>query len=77
VMQGTGGLRKLRHAPRGRSGGKRGGVRVCYAHYPAHDHIFFIAAFSKNEKGNLTPAEKKAIRAGLRRLGENLKRSMP
>ncbi len=31
VMAGTGGVRKLRFAPPSRSGGKSGGLRVCYA----------------------------------------------
>ena len=40
VMRGTGGLRKLRHAPLHRSGGKSGGVRVCYAYFPQFSHVF-------------------------------------
>src|SRR2546429_505205 len=68
VMQGTGGLRKLRHAPRSRSGGKSGGIRVCYAHFPAHSHVYFVTAFAKNRQGNLTAAEKNAIRTLLRDL---------
>ena len=76
VMAGTGGLRKLRHAPKAGSGGKSGGVRVCYAHFPMYQHLFFVVAFGKNEKANLNRAEQNAIRAALQRLGENLRRSL-
>jgi hypothetical protein len=77
VMSGTGGLRKLRHAPHGRSGGKSGGVRVGYAYFPARAHVFFVVAFGKNEQANLTSAQRNAIRALLREIGEILERSHP
>jgi hypothetical protein len=32
VIQGTGGLRKMRFAPPSRGSGKRGGLRICYVH---------------------------------------------
>jgi hypothetical protein len=77
AMQGTGGLRKIRHAPRRRAGGKSRGVRVCYAHFPRFCHVYFIVAFGKNEKENLTAAEKREIRSLLREIGEDLNRRQP
>jgi hypothetical protein len=72
VMPGTGGLRKLRYAPRSRSGGKSGGVRVCYAHFPRHDYVYFVVAFAKNEQANLTASQKQRIRALLREIEQAL-----
>ena len=77
VMQGTGGLRKLRHAPHHRAGGKSGGVRVCYAYFPRFCHVYFIIAFGKNEKENLTATEKREMRSLLREIGEYLDRRQP
>ena len=59
LMQGTGGVRKFR-VGRG-SKGKSGGGRVIYVHYDADHPIFLLAAFAKNEKANLTKAERNEI----------------
>jgi hypothetical protein len=54
VIPGTGGLRI------GRSGhGKRGGARVVYYFHDAGVPIFLLAIYAKNEKGDLTAAEKR------------------
>ena len=39
-----------------------GAARVCYLYLPEHDLIFLIAMFAKNEKPNLTQAEKALYR---------------
>src|SRR5262249_34283945 len=57
VMEGTGGVRKLRWAVQGR--GKSGGVRVVYYHYSTTMPLFLLSVFAKNEKANLTDAEKR------------------
>ena len=59
VMQGTGGVRKLRVARGGR--GKSGGGRVVYIHHDADHPIFLPAAFAKNEKSNLSKAERNEL----------------
>lgn len=59
VMQGTGGFRKVRV---GRGGiGKRGGARVVYILRNEGFPIFLITAYPKNEKDNLTKAERNAL----------------
>lgn len=58
VISGTGGLRKFRWGAKGK--GKRGGVRVLYYYGGDHMPIFLIAIYAKNEKVDMTPAEKKA-----------------
>ena len=60
TMVGTGGLRKVRYAFAGR--GKSGGARVCYVDFAAFEKTYLIQVFSKNEKSNLTDAEKNAVK---------------
>src|SRR3954467_3326768 len=57
IIPGSGGLRKARI---GRDGvGKRGGARVVYYFYNEDFPIFLLALYAKNEKGDLTAAEKR------------------
>ena len=59
LIQGTGGFRKLRV---GRGGmGKRGGARVVYIFRNERFPIFLITAYGKNEKKNLTKAERNEL----------------
>jgi hypothetical protein len=60
VMKGTGGLRKVRFAFPG--SGKSGSVRVCYIDIEGVLEIHLIDVFAKNEKENLSKAERNAIR---------------
>ena len=62
VVPGTGGLRKVRFAPRSRHQGKSGSFRVGYAHFRLPDAIYFLAIYPKNEQANLTAAEKAEAR---------------
>ena len=57
-MSGTGGVRKIRFSGQRSSGGKSGGVRVCYAYFKEFDLIYLCAVFPKNEKANLSGQEK-------------------
>jgi hypothetical protein len=60
VIQGTGGLRKVRwSAPRS---GKRGGVRVIYFHVAADAQVRLLLIYRKGVKDDLTAAEKKTLR---------------
>ena len=56
IMQGTGGIRKLRWASG--SKGKSGGVRVIYYHYNETVPLFLLSIFGKSEKANLSKAER-------------------
>ncbi|HMD70470.1 MAG TPA: type II toxin-antitoxin system RelE/ParE family toxin [Bryobacteraceae bacterium] len=63
VIAGGGGMRKARWALPGR--GKRAGVRAIY-YFAAPDAVYFVAVYAKNEKENLSDAEKKALARILR-----------
>ncbi|HEX3358767.1 MAG TPA: type II toxin-antitoxin system RelE/ParE family toxin [Tepidisphaeraceae bacterium] len=62
VMRNTGGVRKVRFAPASRGSGKSGGFRICYLYFPAHDAVYFLLIFPKNEQPNLTSDQEKACR---------------
>ncbi len=60
VIQGTGGIRKMRFAFEKR--GKSGSARVIYVDFEVYEKIFLITAYPKNEKDNLTNAERNELR---------------
>lgn len=59
-IKGTGGIRKLRWAIGGR--GKSGGVRVIYYFSNQASPLWLLDIFGKNDRANLTGAEKNALR---------------
>ena len=68
VIGGTGGLRKVRFAPRRWKTGKRGAVRVCYVYFPDHWIVLLVTAYAKREKDDLTDEEKAGIRTYIRQV---------
>ncbi len=60
IIPETGGVRKIRWALAGR--GKRGGTRVIYYFHNEHLPVFLLAAYGKNEKANLSMAERNALK---------------
>lgn len=60
-IPGTGGVRKVRFAASGR--GKRGGARVIYYYLDKTMPLYALLAYAKNDKGDMTPAEKRAVSA--------------
>ncbi len=56
VMEGTGGIRKVRFSVANK--GKSGSVRVCYTDFAEYEVIYLITAFEKSDKENLTSEEK-------------------
>jgi len=61
LMQGTGGIRKLRWAANGK--GKSGGCRVVYFFHNHSKPLFLLTVFGKNEKANLSKAERNELAA--------------
>ncbi len=66
VMAGTGGLRKIRFAPPSWNTGKSGATRVCYALFSQIETVYLITLFAKNEKPNLSDAEKASAKKWLK-----------
>jgi hypothetical protein len=60
VIQGTGGLRKMRFAAPGSQRGKSSGFRVCYVDFSEFGFIFLVTIYTHNEKDNLSATEKRA-----------------
>lgn len=66
VIQGTGGLRKLRWGIKER--GKQGGIRVIYYFQKADAHIYLMTLYAKNEGVDLSAKEKKQLKAMMERV---------
>ena len=72
LMQGTGGVRKLRWASKGK--GKSGGSRVIYFYYNETIPLFLLTIFGKNEKINLSKAERNELSKSVKELIKSYKR---
>lgn len=60
LIQGTGGLRKVRWKQEGR--GKSGGVRAIYYWMTEDEQIYMLYVYPKSEQEDLTPEQKKALK---------------
>lgn len=59
IMEGTGGIRKLRWKRDG--SGKRGGARVISYYHNETYPLFLLTVFGKSEKANLSKAERNEL----------------
>ena len=59
IIAGSGGLRKVRWAIKGR--GKSGGVRVIYYWAVRRDRLLMLLIYSKSERDDLTAAQVKSL----------------
>jgi len=59
LVQGTGGIRKLRWARSGH--GKSGGVRIIYYFHNSEMPLYLLTLFGKNEQTNLSKAERNIL----------------
>jgi len=60
LVQGAGGVRKLRWALEGR--GKRGGARVIYYYHSQSMPLFALTAYAKNEQAGMSQADRNDFR---------------
>lgn len=65
VIEGTGGVRKIRIASSGH--GKRGGARVIYYHFVSASQIAMLMIYQKSEKHDLTADERKSLKVMIER----------
>lgn len=66
VIEGTGGLRKLRHADPRRGKGKRGGLRVINYWWDGGEQFWPFTLYDKDEMENLSTDQKKTLKAMLK-----------
>src|SRR5271154_2062147 len=72
VIQGAGGLRKIRMAARGK--GKRGGARVIYYFVQIDETIYMIFVYDKGEADDLTADQKKNLKTLAQAMAEQHRR---
>jgi hypothetical protein len=66
LIEGTGGLRKLRFSDKRRGKGKRGGLRVIYYWWGGGPQFWLFTLYDKDEMADLTPKEKDILRTMLK-----------
>ncbi len=69
LIPGTGGARKLRWAIPGK--GKRGGARTIYYYHNESIPLFILDIYTKNEKSDLSDAEKRSLKRILAQIPRN------
>ena len=62
MIEGTGGLRKLRFADASRGKGKRGGLRIIYFWWEAGKQFWLFTLYDKDEMSDLSTKDKKALK---------------
>jgi hypothetical protein len=62
LIEGTGGLRKVRHADPRRGKGKRGGLRIIYYWWESGRQFWLFTIYDKDEIDDLTPKERKSLK---------------
>lgn len=72
VIPKTGGVRKLRMAREGQ--GKSGSFRVIHYYYDSKNPVFLFTVYGKNEKANLTDAEKNALYTIVQQIKKEMKK---
>jgi hypothetical protein len=65
VIQGSGGVRKVRWGDRRRGQGKRGGLRVIYYYFAEDMQIWLLTLYGKDEASDLSPKEKQILKTHL------------
>jgi len=66
LIQGAGGLRKVRCGDRRRGKGKRGGLRVIYYWWESGAQFWLFTLYGKDEMDDLSPGERKILKERLK-----------
>jgi hypothetical protein len=61
VVAGAGGLRKIRFTEGGSGRGKSGAYRVGFAHFPVRGVVVLVTIWGKNERANLSQADRTSV----------------
>ena len=62
VIEGTGGLRKIRYTDEKQGKAKRGGLRVIYYWWVSGRQFWLFTLFNKNEMDDLTSVQRKILK---------------
>jgi len=62
LIEGTGGLRKLRFSDKRRGKGKRSGIRVIYYWWDDGMQYWLFTLYDKDEASDLTPSQRKLLK---------------
>jgi hypothetical protein len=62
VIEGTGGLRKLRYRDPRRAKGKRGGLRVIYYYWSGGPEFWLFTLYDKDEMPDLSPRQRAILK---------------
>jgi mRNA-degrading endonuclease RelE of RelBE toxin-antitoxin system len=60
LIQGTGGLRKIRVGMKGK--GKRGGGRIIYYYFDNKNRFYLLTIYAKNEMEDLSSEQKRQLK---------------
>jgi len=66
VIEGTGGLRKMRFVDARRGKGKRGGLRIIYYWWSTGPQFWLYTLYDKDEMADLSAKQRTALRAMLK-----------
>ena len=66
LIEGTGGLRKLRFRDARRGKGKRGGLRVIYYYWTGEAEFWLFTVYDKSELADLVPKQRDVLREQLK-----------
>lgn len=75
VIEGSGGVRKMRFGPPGFAKGKSGSLRVCYAYIEEVGIVILAFVYEKGEKDTLNTRELTTLRAAVDRVRELILRN--
>lgn len=67
VIEGSGGLRKLRYADKRRGKGRRGGLRVIYYWWLEGREFWLFTLYDKDEMSDLNAAQRAALKDMMKR----------
>jgi hypothetical protein len=62
MIEGTGGLRKMRFRDPRRAKGKRGGLRVIYYYWIGGPEFWLFTLFDKDEMADLSPRQRAELK---------------
>jgi hypothetical protein len=67
VIEGTGGLRKMRFGDSRRGKGKRGGLRIIYYFWINESEFWLFGLYDKDEAADLSPQQRAVLKDDLKR----------